>query len=158
MNYFQDLFFFFCYNVLFYLYIYKNLVYYRAFIFRHNLRLGHLKYVSMGAGENTAKKSTLISDSANLKIDVLNGWWTLMPCFLLQHFHLQTSKTPECSTCTGARKELKLLTSSSFLPTELVRFYSEQHTGWLLLKTAKYVDNSFSVSSCPQQLYRLMEP
>lgn len=73
MNYFQDLFFFFCYNVLFYLYIYKNLVYYRAFIFRHNLRLGHLKYVSMGAGENTAKKSTLISDSANLKIDVLNG-------------------------------------------------------------------------------------
>lgn len=86
----------------------------------YNLRLRHLKYMSTRArnvwilmivGGHTAKKSTLISGSANPKIDVLNGLSTLMPCFLLHHFHLQTSKTPEYSTCTGARMELELLTT-----------------------------------------------
>lgn len=124
---------------------------------RHNLWLRHLKYMFMGASGDTDKKSTLISDSVNPKIDVLTGWSTLMPCFLLHHFQLQTSKTPEYSTCTGARKELELLTPFSFLPKALLRSYSEQHTGRLLLRTAEYLDNSFSVSSCPQQLYRLME-
>lgn len=98
------------------------------------------------------KKPTQISDSANPKIDVLYGWSTLM--FSATSLSLAIFKNPS-SICIGAGKKLELLTPSSFLPIALLRFYSEQHEGWLLQRRAKYVDNSFSVSSCPLQLYRL---